>query len=314
MKTCPNCGSKMDVDVNFCTNCGTDIRNVPVDSTMNSQEVKPEPEVQPEQPVMQTRREQKSANRSETNNSVQNNSVQPAQPAQQTSNIQQPAFDSEAVKAHAANMWQWFVTSWKHPFADQSGEKWYGWVTLLVENILLVLGLYICVNKYSQSQLGDSEMGQAAQSFVTNFSTSLLFELFLYLILVIAAMIAAAYYAHKFVYGPTENLFDFINRIVSCSNLSAIFYVISFICLIIGSEDMIKIGMPLASTAMVIFSLATYTVVVGDPTPAVKDKFYGLLIVVIIQLIVMYVLGKIFGSAVYNQIQQLIHSSTNGMF
>lgn len=314
MKTCPNCGSKMDVDVNFCTNCGTDIRNVPVDSTMNSQEVKPEPEVQPEQPVMQTRREQKSANRSETNNSVQNNSVQPDQPAQQTSNIQQPAFDSEAVKAHAANMWQWFVTSWKHPFADQSGEKWYGWVTLLVENILLVLGLYICVNKYSQSQLGDSEMGQAAQSIVTNFSTSLLFELFLYLILVIAAMIAAAYYAHKFVYGATENLFDFINRIVSCSNLSAIFYVISFICLIIGSEDMIKIGLPLASIAMVIFSLATYTVVVGDPTPAVKDKFYGLLIVVIIQLIVMYVLGKIFGSAVYNQIQQLIHSSTNGMF
>ena len=314
MKTCPNCGSKMDVDVNFCTNCGTDIRNVPVDSTMSSQEVKPEPEVQPEQPVMQTRREQKSANQSETNNSVQNNSVQPDQPAQQTSNIQQPAFDSEAVKAHAANMWQWFVTSWKHPFADQSGEKWYGWVTLLVENILLVLGLYICVNKYSQSQLGDSEMGQAAQSIVTNFSTSLLFELFLYLILVIAAMIAAAYYAHKFVYGATENLFDFINRIVSCSNLSAIFYVISFICLIIGSEDMIKIGLPLASIAMVIFSLATYTVVVGDPTPAVKDKFYGLLIVVIIQLIVMYVLGKIFGSAVYNQIQQLIHSSTNGMF
>lgn len=311
MKTCPNCGSKMDVDVNFCTNCGTDIRNVPVDSTMNSQEVKPEPEVQP---VMQTRREQKSANRSEINNSVQNNSVQPDQPAQQTSNIQQPAFDSEAVKAHAANMWQWFVTSWKHPFADQSGEKWYGWVTLLVENILLVLGLYICVNKYSQIQLGNSEMGQAAQSIVTNFSTSLLFELFLYLILVIAAMIAAAYYAHKFVYGATENLFDFINRIVSCSNLSAIFYVISFICLIIGSEDMIKIGLPLASIAMVIFSLATYTVVVGDPTPAVKDKFYGLLIVVIIQVIVMYVLGKIFGNAVYNQIQQLIHSSTNGMF
>lgn len=314
MKTCPNCGSKMDVDVNFCTNCGTDIRNVPVDSTMNSQEVKPEPEVQPEQPVMQTRREQHSANQSDNSSSAQNNVTQQTKSAQQTSNTQQPAFDSEAVKAHAANMWQWFVTSWKHPFADQSGEKWYGWVTLLVENILLVLGLYICVNKYSQSQLGDSEMGQAAQSIVTNFSTSLLFELFLYLILVIAAMIAAAYYAHKFVYGATENLFDFINRIVSCSNLSAIFYVISFICLIIGSEDMIKIGLPLASIAMVIFSLATYTVVVGDPTPAVKDKFYGLLIVVIIQLIVMYVLGKIFGSAVYNQIQQLIHSSTNGMF
>lgn len=32
MKTCPNCGSKMESNVNFCTNCGTDIRNVPLDS------------------------------------------------------------------------------------------------------------------------------------------------------------------------------------------------------------------------------------------------------------------------------------------
>ena len=32
MKTCPNCGSKMDQDVNFCTNCGTDLRIVPLDS------------------------------------------------------------------------------------------------------------------------------------------------------------------------------------------------------------------------------------------------------------------------------------------
>lgn len=307
MKTCPNCGSKMDVDVNFCTNCGTDIRNVPVDSVAQPQEVKPEPTTQSEQSVMETRSQQHSANQQEQSNNV-------AQPMQQPVQRQQSSFDSEAVKAHAANMWQWFVTSWKHPFADQNGERWYGWVTLLVENILLILGLYICVNKYSQSQLGNSEMGQAAQGIVSNFSTSLLFELFLYLILVVVAMIAAAYYAHKFVYGSTEKLFDFINRIVSCSNLSAILYVVSFICLIIGSEDMIKISLPLASIAMVIFSLATYTVVVGDSTPAVKDKFYGLLIVVVIQVIVMYVLGKIFGSAVYNQIQQLIHSSTNGMF
>lgn len=62
MKTCPNCGSKMDVDVNFCTNCGTDIRNVPVDSVAQPQEVKPEPTAQSEQSVMQTRSQQHSAN------------------------------------------------------------------------------------------------------------------------------------------------------------------------------------------------------------------------------------------------------------
>lgn len=321
MKTCPNCGSKMDVDVNFCTNCGADIRNVPEDAVAQPQE-----EPKAEQPVQQTRREQRVANQ-QVNSSEQQAPTQPVQPTQQqTQPAQQPvqqnantrsqqsAFDSEAVKAHAANMWQWFVSSWKHPFADQQGEKWYGWVTLLVENVLLVLGLYICVNKYSQDQLGNSDIGQAAQTVVSNFSTSLLFELFLYLVLVIVAMIAVAYYAHKFIYGSTENLFNFVNRIVSCSNISAILYVVSFVCLIIGSEDMLKIGLPLAGIAMTLFSLAVYAVVVGDSAPAVQDKFYGLLIVVVVQVVVMYVLGKIFGSAVYNQIQQLIHSSTNGMF
>ncbi|QFQ68103.1 MAG: zinc-ribbon domain-containing protein [Lactobacillus kefiranofaciens] len=36
MKTCPNCGSKMEPSVNFCTNCGADLRNVPLDSEEHS--------------------------------------------------------------------------------------------------------------------------------------------------------------------------------------------------------------------------------------------------------------------------------------
>lgn len=35
MKTCPNCGAKMEADVNFCTSCGTDIRNIPLDGAQN---------------------------------------------------------------------------------------------------------------------------------------------------------------------------------------------------------------------------------------------------------------------------------------
>lgn len=30
VKTCPNCGAEMEADVNFCTECGNDIKNVPV--------------------------------------------------------------------------------------------------------------------------------------------------------------------------------------------------------------------------------------------------------------------------------------------
>ena len=42
MKTCPNCGSKMKVDINFCTFCGSDIRNVLLDQVTQP--------VQPQQP------------------------------------------------------------------------------------------------------------------------------------------------------------------------------------------------------------------------------------------------------------------------
>lgn len=77
---------------------------------------------------------------------------------------------------------------------------------------------------------------------------------------------------------------------------------------------MLKIGLPLAGIAMLLFTLAVYAVVVGDNAPVVQDKFYGLLIVVVVQFIVMYILGKIFGNAVYSQVQDLICSSMNGMF
>ena len=30
MKKCPKCGAQMSSDTNFCTECGTDLRNVPV--------------------------------------------------------------------------------------------------------------------------------------------------------------------------------------------------------------------------------------------------------------------------------------------
>lgn len=303
MKTCPNCGSKMEPSVNFCTNCGADLRNVPLDS--ETQQPTQQPAESKVEHVTQTRKDQrKAASQSNTvkptTQTVQQEPVQPQQPS--------------AMKVNAVNMWQWFVNSWKNPFATQDAEKWYGWVTLLVENVLLVLGLYICINKYAQNEAGQSDAGQAVVGIISNFSTSVLFELFLYLVITAVAMIAIAYYAHKFVYGSTEPIFDFVNRIVNCSNISAILYVVAFICLIIGSEDMLKLGLPLVGLAMSIFSLAVYTVVVGDSAPTIRDKFYGLLIVVVVQCLVMFILGKIFGNAVYSQIQNLIHSSTNGMF
>lgn len=297
MKTCPNCGSKMDVDVNFCTNCGTDIRNVPVDSTMNSQEVKPEPEVQP---VMQTRREQKSANQSETNNSVQNNSVQPDQPAQQTSNIQQPAFDSEAVKAHAANMWQWFVTSWKHPFADQNGERWYGWVTLLVEDFLIGLGLFIGEQRATgavDSMLGNSNLMSGS----ANFTFGTVIEIFLFLALAEAAWILAAHLTYKVIYGKSKDFLELTNHVVQTSNLSAIFIVVYFVFMALMGPAGIVISTIMLWLAAIFFSMALTVVVLGDQNP-IHDKFYGYFLFIALQFITGVILFLIIGGTIFSQI------------
>ena len=40
MKKCPNCGALMEADVNFCTKCGTDLRNIN-NTQANKSELKP---------------------------------------------------------------------------------------------------------------------------------------------------------------------------------------------------------------------------------------------------------------------------------
>lgn len=247
---------------------------------MNSQEVKPEPEVQP---VMQTRREQKSANQSETNNSVQNNSVQPDQPAQQTSNIQQPAFDSEAVKAHAANMWQWFVTSWKHPFADQNGERWYGWVTLLVEDFLIGLGLFIGEQRATgavDSMLGNSNLMSGS----ANFTFGTVIEIILFLALAEAAWILAAHLTYKVIYGKSKDFLELTNHVVQTSNLSAIFIVVYFVFMALMGPAGIVISTIMLWLAAIFFSMALTVVVLGDQNP-IHDKFYGYFLFIALQFI-----------------------------
>lgn len=314
MKTCPNCGSKMDPNVNFCTNCGSDMRNVPLDEQHTQpnapQATQPQitqPQVQetvPTEPVQQTQAAQSTMpSRQEMKNNQETVASQGNPNAGQTM--------AAASKFDAHNMWQWFVESWTHPFQTRTNVSWYGWVTVLVENILLILGLYIAINKAVGDASGD--YASEAQAIIANFSTSVLFELFLFIIIILAAMFTAVFFIRKFVYNINENFFDVVNRIVSCGNLSTIFYLLTFVCLLIGSNDMLKFAMYLISGAMLIIFLACYTMVVADPNP-VNDKFYGLLILVVVEFIVIWILTKVFGQAVSSQIESVFHVNMSGMF
>lgn len=92
MKKCPKCGALMKADVNFCTNCGTDIRKVPVEKINTS-------------------------NAKNNDNTGKTSSKAGQERTQAKGSLP------------SVNYWQWLVQSWKHPFGQQNGESWYGWVT-----------------------------------------------------------------------------------------------------------------------------------------------------------------------------------------
>lgn len=280
----------MEPDVNFCTNCGADLRNVSVvNKAVPAQPTQPEKIVDTTMPTRPRRRTYEENNSQDNQKTTKGKSTQAAY-----------HFDAQ-------NMWRWFVNSWKHPFKEQKVDKWYGWVTLLVENILFALGLLIrsdnFMNFVETFMPQNFENCQIPET-INNSSHSLIFEFLICLILTEIITIAGAYLGHKFVYGQTENLFDFINHIVGMSNLSAIFVIAAIIFMLIsGDQNTFFLALFLDCLTIVFFSLACYSVVVADKQPAIHDRFYGLLIVFVIELLGIIISLFIFATNINNLFQ-----------
>lgn len=287
MKICPNCGSKMESNVNFCTSCGADLRQVPVASD-NTQQSTKQNVSQTSQPEVKSVQQ---STRSQSNIGSQINAT--------TSQVKNQFND--AVKNFDANsLWQWFVTSWKHPMALQNSEKWYGWVTLIAEDILFIIGLVIGAQRFAGSFMG----GQFS-SFISNISTQAIISLLIFLVVYQFGTIAIGFISHKFIYGTQVSFTQYINRTVQIENLGAICVVVTFIAGLLGSGVLATLGV-LASAF--VFYNANVVAVVGDDK-AGHDKFYGFLIFLILQFILTMFIFMIFSSTLIGQagssIQQL---------
>lgn len=286
MKICPNCGAQMGVEVNFCTNCGTDLRNVPVTDNQGTNPTS-------------------TMSRSEMRRSAQDSqSVQSAseQAGQQQSapnqNVQaQNGFQQAINNFDAHNMWAWFVNSWKHPTQEQTAERWYGWVTLLVEDILIGLGFFIAAHR------GASMLGLAGLTFGVSI------ELMFFLALGELVFIGAAYLSYKVLYGHVKDFIEFSNHIVQTSNLNAIFIVLFFLFIVIFGAAGSFIGTFMLFLSFTVFEVAMTVVVLGDSNP-VHDKFYGYFLFVVLQFIAstlfttiaISIIGTQIGSTVFNMI------------
>ena len=270
MKTCPNCGAKMEADVNFCTSCGTDIRNIPLDGAQN---VEPESVVsEPSQPERRTYR------------AAQNAENQASQALGKV---------SEAVKNFdKENLWKWFVTSWKTPSADQQGEKWYGIAVLLLEMILFAWSMSAGIKKIVYTSI-PMNLPSFAQEKINSFIHGLGFDIFFLVLIMGAGVIAGSYLAHKFVYNEAPQIFEYINKIVQLSNVNIfVVLILAFLCFTnLKSAAMpITLLMLLASILYVIAAAFT----IREDYVGNKDYFYGVILYLVIVAIAIAVAYMIF--------------------
>lgn len=293
MKTCPKCGAKMAADVNFCTSCGADIRNVEVKAETQASEQEVKTDVKPEPTRTSTQAEN-------TGVAGEHTQAKPEQPNDQenngstTGNATGNGFSQAIREFDAHNMWNWFVNSWKHPFAEQHANKWYGWITLIAEDILFGLGLFIGGQRAVNSTIGYVDS-------YSRISFGVVFELMIFIALAQLAWIGSAYLAYKVIYGHSKDFLQLTNHVVQTSNLSAIFMVVFFLFMVLMGPAGVFISGLMVSLAVTFFSMALTIVVLGDPNP-VHDKFYGYLLFIVLQFITGVILFMLISGTIASQI------------
>ncbi|MDF7669198.1 zinc ribbon domain-containing protein [Lactobacillus sp. ESL0703] len=251
MKKCQSCGALMNVDVNFCTNCGADIRQVA----------------------------QQQVNRADIQAEINRGQGTADETSRQNSDDQLQKY------------WHWLVKSWRHPFSEQESVNWYGAITLLIEDVIFALGLYIGMSGISSQYIN----GQQLPVFTgISFGTAL--EVLFFVMLLEAAIAGANYLAYLFIYGQRRSFISFFNYAIQASNLNVILIVAAFIFMMLGIGGKI-FAVLLCLICFGIFGDAFQVVLLGDTNP-VRDKMYGFLI----SLFANFIVGLIWLAVVYNTV------------
>lgn len=322
MKKCPNCGALMEADVNFCTKCGTDLRNIN-NTQANKSELKPN--VNP--PIIPEKNESEHMKQSATPNEQQSISDQASQTESQFAEPritpQPPQYNSQPTYSNQGqtnnqyqtsnserkekfnNYWQWCVASWKRPFSELTGESWYGWVTILAEDIVLVLGIYFgmkaVANSYGASAFG---LGDTVSGIAFNATIALLFFSVLFEVIVIGGY----YAAYRFIYGHGKNLLEFVNSGVHSSNLNLILTVLTFIIMLLGSSNGSMAGL-LFLLIIANFFMGFQVTTLGENLKPVRDKMYGYIISFFIIIIALIILFSLIYSSAYDSLMNQLFSA-----
>lgn len=257
MKECPNCHAEMRADVNFCTNCGTDLRQVAVS------EEKPAPATP----------EPKAA---------------PVQEAEVKAEGQADSQASGQAKKVLSTYWQWLLHAWKKPAEAVGAEKWYGLTTLILEDLLFILAGLTGMNKLASSLITKYPY---FSSVITELKSSFSSYVIISVVLGQVVVLAINYFAMKRFAKSEFDFLGYLNRYAHLSAYSLILNVLFWLFALTGSLVLQEIA--LGMTAVVGF-LALIYVLLEEKAEKIDQMQFALVISIIVLIIVMIVVNMFF--------------------
>ena len=276
MKECPNCHAEMGANVNFCTNCGTDLRQVAV-SEEKPAPAAPEPKAAP---------------------------VQEAE-------VKAESQASGQAKNVLSTYWQWLLHAWKKPAEAVAAEKWYGLTTLILEDLLFILAGLTGMNKLASSLITKYPY---FSSVITKLKSSFSSYVIISVVLGQVVVLAINYFAMKRFAKSEFDFLGYLNRYAHLSAYSLILNVLFWLFALTGSLVLQEIA--LGMTAVVGFLALIYVLLEEKAEKIDQMQFALVIsiIVLIIVMIVVNMFFKEFASKIASVTNQEVNSLVNSLF
>lgn len=284
MKECPNCHAEMGADVNFCTNCGTDLRQVAVS------EEKPAPAAP----------EPKAA---------------PAQEAEVKAEGQADSQASGQAENVLSTYWQWLLHAWKKPAEAVAAEKWYGLTTLILEDLFFILAVIAGMNKLASSLetsypfLSSIITESNFSSIITELESSFSSYVMISVVLGQVVVLAINYFAMKRFAKSEFDFLGYLNRYAHLSAYSLILNVLFWLFALTGSLGLQVIVLNM--TAVVGF-LALIYVLLEEKAEKIDQMQFALVISIIVLIVVMIVV-KMFFKEFASEIASVTNQQVNSL-
>lgn len=276
MKECPNCHAEMGADVNFCTNCGTDLRQVAVS-------------------------EEKPA---------------PAAPEPKAAPVQEAEVKAEGqASGQAVNVlstyWQWLLDAWKKPTEVVAAEKWYGLTTLILEDLFFILAGLTGMNKLASSLIASFPY---LSSIIPELKSSAFSYVVISVVLGQVVVLAINYFAMKRFAKSEFDFLGYLNRYAHLSAYSLILNVLLWLFALMGSLGLQVIV--LSMTAVVGFLALIYVLLEEKAEKIDQMQFALVIsiIVLIVVMIVVNMFFKEFVSKIASVTNEEISSLLDSIY